>query len=103
MSTEPKQLSDWTCVQELYEAAQAVLLQARLPESPQLAKLREAVVACDEQIGTSDAHEPAIMALQNQFQYDDDRRIDDCPLVSEGDVGIWVSGCFWIETEETPE
>jgi hypothetical protein len=102
----PQTVSTYVPFQNLYTAAKAVLCDATLAQasgpSPETVEaLRQALRDCHALIQEREQHASAIETARAQT--DDDLEIDDTPLVSVADSGVWVSAWVWVPAPEVEE
>lgn len=67
--------------------------------TPTTVDYTNAAIALPEQVAWRAQHEGTIQAARDNYA-SDDIEIDDTPLLSPGEGGVWVSAWVWVPTAD---
>ena len=100
-------LMTYSPTNDLYKAASALLASlGAVPEfTPELVALQKAVEACREEIDNREAFATEIQKARDEYTMDSscDVEIDDEPVLSVVDDGVWVSAWVWVPRTDAGE
>ena len=97
MTDKYETLMTYGPVNDLYKAAAALLASlGEVPEfTPELVALQSAVESCREAVDSREQFADAI-ALAREDYANNEVEIDDDPVLSVSDEGVWVSAWVWV-------
>ena len=100
-------LMTYSPTNDLYKAASALLASlGAVPEfTPELVTLQKAVEVCREEIDNREAFATEIQKARDEYTMDSscDVEIDDEPVLSVADEGVWVSAWVWVQRTHVGE
>lgn len=101
----PERFMTYGPANDLYEAIQEVLKnEAKNLSAESLALLNSAVAKVKDTQEERKAYADEIQLARDHYKVDDDLEIDDDPVLSVADDGVWVSSWIWIRIDtETVE
>lgn len=100
-------LMTYSPTNDLYKAASALLAGlGAVPEfTPELVALQKAVESCREEIDNRETFAAEIQRARDDYTMDSscDVEIDDEPVLSVSDEGVWVSAWVWVPRTDAGE